>query len=56
VYVETVNSSNDVTIACGAGDTLNLAGNNRITLTEEDFVQIVVQEARFRKKEIRGFE
>ena len=41
VYVKTVNSSNDVTIACGAGDTLNLAGNNRITMTEEDFVQIV---------------
>ena len=45
VYVKTVNSSNDVTIACGAGDTLNLAGNNRITLTEEDFVQLVAIDA-----------
>lgn len=45
VYVKTVNSSNDVTIACGAGDTFNLAGNNRLTLTEEDFVQIVALDA-----------
>jgi len=45
VYAKTVTSSNDVTIACAAGDTLNLAGNNRITLTEEDFVQIVAIDA-----------
>jgi len=45
VYVKTVNSSNDVTIACASGDTFNLAGNNRLTLTEEDFVQLVALDA-----------
>lgn len=45
VYVKTVTSSNDVTIACAAGDTFNLNGDNRITLTEEDFVQIVALDA-----------
>jgi len=41
IYVQTVNSANAVTVVCASGDTLNLAGNNRITLTEEDSVTLV---------------
>jgi len=41
IFVKTYASGNDVTIACGTGDTFNNAGNNRITMNEEDIVVLV---------------